>query len=203
VSRQTNIKGAILAGGRSSRMGCEKAMLDLDGKPFIAHIAENLQRAVGSVIIISNDSHSFEFLGLSVYGDIYRDCGPLGGIHSALTNAGTEKVFIISCDMPFVSADAIEYIISRENPEAMVTVPLVSNRLQPLCGIYKTDCLKALVDYLNRGERSVRGFVTAVEAIIIPLNYQLPFFHPLLFADVNTGEDYQKIRSGICPDIGH
>lgn len=199
----SEITGAILAGGKSSRMGKNKALLDLNGKPFIQHIAETLSKVFDEVIIIANHGAPYKFLQLPIYEDVLRECGSLGGIHSALMNAATERVFIISCDMPLVSAELIEYLISHQGRHSTITVPIVENRLQPLCGVYKAECLGALVDYLGRGERHATEFVRTADPTVVPLSRELLFFHPMLFADVDTVEDYERIKSGIRADIGN
>jgi molybdopterin-guanine dinucleotide biosynthesis protein A len=203
INESSGITGVILAGGKSSRMGCDKALLDLEGKPFICRIAETLQQSVESVVIISNSLDRYKFLGLSVFSDVYEDCGPLGGIHSSLIHATTEKVFVISCDMPLISADAIHFIIDQDTDNTKITVPMVMNILQPLCGVYKRSCLPDLVQYLVNGHRSVQEFVMGGNAKVVPMNYELSFYHPLLFADINTMHEYQKIVSGLHLNIGH
>jgi molybdopterin-guanine dinucleotide biosynthesis protein A len=175
-------------------MGSDKALLDLEGKPLIEHVAETLQSCVESVIIIANDADRFRFLGLPVFGDVFKDCGPLGGIHSALTNAKTESTFVSSCDIPLISPEAVQYIIDHQDRNVMVTVPMVSGRLQPLCGVYKSACLCTLADFIRQGGRSVQHFVKMLEGNVIPLDSELPFFHPSIFENLNTVDDYVKLR---------
>ena len=72
-----DVTGVILAGGRSSRMGEDKALLQYNGKPFIQHIAETLLQILPHVIVISDRQKEYSFLNLPIYPDLFCDCGPL------------------------------------------------------------------------------------------------------------------------------
>lgn len=173
-------------------MGEDKALLELNGKSFIQQITETLQRVLNQVVIISDRGEKYQFLDLAIYEDIFKECGPLGGIHSALRNAQTEKVFIVSCDLPLMTSDAIRYIVDRADASNTV-VPSVRKMIQPLCGIYGETCLPALEDYLSRGQRKVQQFVKKMNAIVLSMDPELPIDHPEVFTNINTSEDYQKL----------
>ena len=187
-----HITGAILAGGKSSRMGEDKALLELNGKSFIQQITETLQSVFHKVIIISDRGEKYQFLDLAIYQDIFKECGPLGGIHSALRNAETKKVFIVSCDLPLMTSDAIGHLVARAH-EGIIVVPSLQKRVQPLFGIYGQTCLPDLEEFLKRGQKRVRRFVEEMGAVVLPMDSALPVQQSEIFINVNTAKNYRKL----------
>ena len=106
MSSIKNITGVILAGGKSSRMGTDKGVLELNGKKIIEHIIYSIKPVVDEIIIISN-SNNYDYLGFKVYSDIIKERGPLAGIHTALTHTTTERNLIVSCDIPFINSELL------------------------------------------------------------------------------------------------
>ena len=183
--------GAILAGGKSSRMGTNKALLNFEGRPFVAHVASTLQDVFERVVLVTNDPSGYEFLGLETFGDIYRDCGPLGGIHSALVNAGSADIFVIACDTPFVTRDLVRYIIGFDS-NARARIPSLNQQLHPLCGFYTRDCLSAIAERLESRRLRVLDFVESIQAEVIPISPDLPFYRENLFNNFNAPEDFSR-----------
>src|SRR6266496_3170841 len=97
-----DITGIILAGGKSSRMGTNKAFLRLGNKYVIEILADLMKNIFSKMILITNEPALYKFLKIDIYEDIYKNKGPLGGIHSGLVNSQTEKNFVLSCDIPFI-----------------------------------------------------------------------------------------------------
>jgi len=100
---------AILAGGRSSRFGANKALADWFGAPLIAAITEKARTVTEKVFIISNDEVPYRFLDIPVYPDIYPGMGPLSGLHSALSHAASNRVMVLACDMPLLNTDLLRH----------------------------------------------------------------------------------------------
>jgi molybdopterin-guanine dinucleotide biosynthesis protein A len=130
-----NITAFILSGGKSSRMGTNKALLEIDGKSLIQRMVELLDIIFSTVVISSNDSGLYEFLDKKIIKDIYSERGPLGGIHSTLISTNTIRNYLISCDMPFINKELIKFLCNYES-EKDIIVPKADGRIQPLCGIY-------------------------------------------------------------------
>ncbi len=130
-----DITGIILAGGKSSRMGINKALLPLNGNPIIEHIASLVKSLFPSVILITNQPDEYSFLGLETFVDIYPGRGPLAGIHSGLIHSNTERNFVISCDVPLVTKELLEYIINYKTTYP-ITLLKADGYIQHLCGIY-------------------------------------------------------------------
>jgi molybdopterin-guanine dinucleotide biosynthesis protein A len=145
-----NITGIVLAGGKSSRMGEDKGIMEFDGKKMVKHILDALAPVVDEIIIIANNNHYNDF-GYPVYEDIIKDCGPMGGIYTGLTRSNTMKNIVLSCDMPFIKSKMVSYIIA-ESGDYEITVPKHENKLEPLCAIYSKKCADKLKGLLERKE---------------------------------------------------
>ncbi len=154
------ITGVVLAGGKSTRMGTDKALLALNGKPFIQHVAEAFQGVFTDVVISANTTE-YEFLGLPVIGDVYPDCGPLGGIHAALGLVRTPHIFTAPCDVPFLNSTTFETLLQEAEP-GVIAVASAGVQLQPLVGVYPADCRSALETFLMSGGRKVSDFLATV-----------------------------------------
>ncbi|MEO6120205.1 MAG: molybdenum cofactor guanylyltransferase, partial [Terriglobales bacterium] len=143
------ITGFIIAGGKSSRMGTEKALLTVDGKTLIDHAIAQA-RVICEDILIAGPKETFSAYG-RIVTDVHKDCGPLGGIHAALGRSETTLNLMIAVDTPFVTKEFLVYLAeTARSADAIVTLPRTAAGLQPLCAIYRDDFLpiaeKALKD---------------------------------------------------------
>ena len=192
-----DITGVILAGGKNSRMGSDKAILDLDGEPFIKRIAGVLNSVFESTIIISDKVDDYKFLGLPIYPDIYKNCGPLGGIHTALSNVKTDLVFVVSCDLPMIKPEIIRQLLTFTNDSTNVIIPTYQDRIQPLCGIYSLNSISSLETYITSGGRKVLDFINSLKPVIVPFNSFSFTDRKNPFINVNTLEEYKTLISGV------
>ncbi|MEX2564732.1 MAG: molybdenum cofactor guanylyltransferase [Cyclobacteriaceae bacterium] len=139
--------GYILAGGKSSRMGEDKGLKLFNGKALVKTVIVQMQLAVDKVVIVSNNKYYQQF-GLEVIEDVVKNIGPAGGIYTALQHISTDKNFIVSCDMPFVIAESIAFML-KNSDDSEITMPEMNRKLEPLFGVYSKICLpgwKALID---------------------------------------------------------
>ena len=171
-----NFTGFVLAGGKSSRMGKDKAWLEINGKTFLENAVDVLRPACSSIKIVLNQSqhHFIEKIPDDIphIFDIYENRGALGGIHAALTDCETELAIILAVDLPFVSRQAIEKLgeVALDSKDFSVIVPRqIDGRLQPLCAIYRVqDCLPKLEELLDGNDSaSVRDFLKSIIVRII------------------------------------
>lgn len=188
MSRQHTIAAAILAGGKNSRMGKDKALLDFNGKTFIGRIAEALSQQFSPLVIVSDYRDRYCFLKLPVYSDVFKNCGPLGGIYSVLKNIQGE-VFITSCDTPFINRNVIQRLIDARGDED-VTVFSINDSIQPLCGIYNSRILPVLEEHLKAKQFSVVKFLEEVRMAHLDLPPNNNANHALL--NINTPEEYAQ-----------
>lgn len=153
---------AVLAGGKSSRMGKNKALLPLDGKLVIERITDEMKQLNGSLLVISNQYEPFAFLGLPIYSDRFVDKGPLAGIESALFHSPTGYVSIAACDTPFISANVYRYLQSQANGKQAV-IPFYNGRMHPLSGIYHTAISQQLRHSIEHGELKLQKVLDKID----------------------------------------
>lgn len=182
---------AILAGGKSSRMGKDKAFLYYKEKTFIENII-GAGSDFSEKIIVANNEIKYKDFNTKVYSDIYLEKGPLGGIHSALKNAKYDKVLCIACDMPLMSTKVLNAIGSiNENYE--VIVPEINNRLQPMCAIYSKSLLPKIEKAINNGEYKLQKFVLSTNYKIID-NKAYKALSEESFLNINTEIEYKELE---------
>ncbi len=139
---KNEITGIILAGGKSSRMGYDKGLAVVHGKKMIEQVYDVISAVTSSVMIIAN-TDAYNFLGLPVYEDIVKDKGPLGGIYTGLNYSATNDTIVVACDMPLLSIELINQLITlKENKE--IVVPTLNGFMEPLCGYYNISILERL-----------------------------------------------------------
>lgn len=196
-----DITGIILAGGKSSRMGVNKALLPLNGNPIIEHIASLLKSLFPSVILITNKPEDYLFLGLETFLDIYPGRGPLAGIHSGLIHSKTERNFVISCDVPLINEELIEYIVKYKTIYP-ITLLKAEGFIQHLCGMYnkslKLTAEKILTDMetveftREKPKCNMTELLNIAGAEIIDSS-KVPCYSDGLFLNVNVPLDYQTL----------
>ncbi|AFN74322.1 molybdopterin-guanine dinucleotide biosynthesis protein A [Melioribacter roseus P3M-2] len=196
MKKRQNITGVILSGGKSSRMGENKSLLKINGITVIEIILRLMEPFFEEIILSTNDPEEYKFLGLKSAEDVYRNSGPLAGIHSALKNSATEKNFVISCDVPLMSAEMIEYFLNYES-RSDILISRAAGYLQPLVGIYNKKLLPLIENILeetgSRGNhKSLHRLLDAADTTIIdPAG--LEFYSDELFFNMNNKDDYEAI----------
>src|SRR3982074_2032234 len=127
----------ILAGGKSTRMGTDKAFVTLNGRSLLERMLD-VGRSVTADGRITGDARKFSHFAPTVE-DVFQDCGPLGGIHAALRASPSELNLILAVDLPLVSTALLQYLITRAQsaPGASATVPHAAGGWQPLCAVYR------------------------------------------------------------------
>ena len=139
-------RAAILAGGQSSRMGRDKALLDFNGQPLVAHIARILAPIFPEIIVITANPDIARAADLPAVADTFIRRGPLGGIHAALSHYQA-PTFVVACDMPFLNADFIRFLI--RDFDGSTRVPLSDVGFEPLHAIYAATATATFERYLQ------------------------------------------------------
>jgi molybdenum cofactor guanylyltransferase len=186
----------VLAGGKSSRMGRAKGMLSFAGKPLVVHMAR-LAGFVAEAPIIVGSPGECGGLGFRVVADDRRDLGPLGGICTALRVTVHGWNLIVGCDLPFLTREWLEFLVSRamESP-ADVVIPANERGYEPLCAMYRKRAHEAIAAALARGVRKItEGLAELTLARIEPDEWK--GFDPRgrLFKNINTPRDYEQARA--------
>lgn len=189
MNRQ-GITGVILAGGKNSRMGTDKGLLKVEGKRIVERIIMALESEVDEIIIISN-GNNYDYLGYKIYDDLIKDCGPMGGIYTALSHSSAPKSFVVSCDMPFVSKELVNFIIENSD-DCEIAIPLNGKMLEPLCAVYDTSCKEQFEVLLKRKEWKMQDSLDhfKVKRIQIPEN----IFAENCFENINTPAEYETLK---------
>ncbi|MEP7273337.1 MAG: molybdenum cofactor guanylyltransferase [Acidobacteriota bacterium] len=194
---------AVQAGGRSRRMGRDKALIELRGKPLIEYVLAAAKPVADRLLIVTNEStatpEAYQRLaarwGADLRFDIQSGCGPLGGIETSLLACEPdESALVLACDLPFLSAEFLG-ILQRRHQEsgAVITVPLSRDlRVQPLVAIYTPRCLPAVKTRIERGLLRVDLLFDEVPTCRVQYQeYRHVTGSERLFVNLNTAVDLQ------------
>jgi molybdopterin-guanine dinucleotide biosynthesis protein A len=189
------VTGVVLAGGKSSRMGFNKACIEFGGKRLIEATVDCLRALFPEVLIIANDPPLYAYLGVKVIPDLIPDSGSLGGIYTGLSAASHPACFFVACDMPFLNADLIKLLI-REAEGWDVVVPRVGGELQPLHAVYAKSCLPLIKEAIDGGVLKIaRFFPKAKVKIIEEPAIRAVDPHLLGFMNVNTPPELEQAEA--------
>jgi molybdenum cofactor guanylyltransferase len=185
----------ILVGGKSTRMGADKAFVTLDGRTLLER-ALQLARSVTRDVRMVGDPAKFEAFA-PVVEDTFRDCGPLAGIHAALLASPTELNLILAVDVPFVSPSLLQYMIMRaKNSAATATVPRTNGGWQPLCAVYRRQFADAAEQALSEGRYKIDVLFAAVQTQAIEEEeLRTAGFSAKMFRNLNTREELEAAKT--------
>ncbi|TWJ17778.1 molybdenum cofactor guanylyltransferase [Geobacter argillaceus] len=191
------VTGVILAGGASSRMGSNKALLPQKGVRFIEGIYRTLAKLFEEVIVVTNSPEQYAFLPCRKVSDLCPGKGVLAGIHSGLIHSNDPAIFVVACDMPHLNAELIRYQVSLVTGADLI-IPSTDKGFEPLHALYRKACLPALEELLQSGtNRRVVGLMSRV-CVRELLPEEIAPFDPEFnsFININTPEDYFRLRNG-------
>ncbi|HME34108.1 MAG TPA: molybdenum cofactor guanylyltransferase [Candidatus Sulfotelmatobacter sp.] len=201
-----DVTSFILAGGKSTRMGADKAFVTLDGRTLLAR-ALDLARSVTTDVLIVGDAAKFASFA-PVVEDVFRECGPLGGIHAALRASPTELNLILAVDVPLLSSALLKYLIerARQAASATVTVAQAGGGWQPLCAVYRREFADAAEQALRAGRYRIDALFEAADTQVIgEEELEAAGFSSNVFRNLNTREELEAVqredinrRSGIA-----
>jgi molybdopterin-guanine dinucleotide biosynthesis protein A len=189
-----SVSAAIMAGGRSRRMGRDKAWLDLgDGRPIVRRVIDVAREVADEVLIVANDER-FRTLGLRVVPDRWPEGGALGGIGTGIGAAAHDRVLVVACDMPFLRAETLRLLVeSADGADAVV--PRVGGEYETMHALYTKACLAPIERALAAGRMRVISFFEDVrvkaldEAAFRAVDPDL-----VSFTNVNTPEELAAIQ---------
>ena len=186
--------GIILAGGKSSRMGTNKALLTIDGKTVIERIVNQLDQIVDEIIVVTNHFHDYEFLQLPMVEDEWKGMGPLAGIQAGLNASSTVRNLVVACDMPFISIELGKYLLTQLD-QYQAAVPEISGQLHPLFAAYRKDICEAVSKSLSENQLRMRQLLHTIHVKIIE-NELLDSLgistEEIYFFNMNHREEYHK-----------
>lgn len=191
----TKLSIGVLAGGKSTRMGENKALLEIEGKRFIDRICEELG-GLSEVLISAAHPGDYADLGLQVVADEHTDIGPIEGIYQVLLHASEEYVFICGADMPFISRELVEYMAEFISSDYDCYCMVDEDHIHPLCAIYSRKMLDVLRRQIESGQYRLLHVLNAVRTKYIRM--ESTSFDRRVIRNVNTHEEYVRLK---CPLI--
>jgi molybdopterin-guanine dinucleotide biosynthesis protein A len=186
----------ILAGGKSSRMGSDKAFVELDGRTLLAR-ALDITRSVTPNVCIVGDPAKFSTFAATVE-DIFPNCGPLAGIHAALHSSQTDLNLILAVDLPFVSSALLQFLIARakSSTHSTVTVPRTTEGWQPLCALYRHPFAELADESLRDGSYKIdKLFSASSTQTVTEQELETAGLSPKMFRNLNTPQDLLAART--------
>ncbi|MDH5524838.1 MAG: molybdenum cofactor guanylyltransferase [Desulfobulbaceae bacterium] len=190
------VSAVILAGGKSSRFGRNKALADYQGTPLIQRIADRLTPLFADQLLITNTPAEYEFLNWPMTGDLHRDCGPLAGIQAALLSINQPRAFVCGCDMPLLNPALIRHLCAIEG-EWDIILPWLPDGPEPLYAVYAQTALPVITELLQQGKRKI-GLLfellkvrRVTEQEILAIVPDLSCFH-----NINRQHDLHAISGG-------
>lgn len=192
------VSAAILAGGRARRFGgADKASLAVGRARIIDRQLAALSTVADDVRIVTNDAARYADLGVRLVPDAIAGAGPLGGIYSALLDAAHERVLIIACDLPFITAALLERLVAESGQDVDAVVPRSSRGLEPLCALYTKRCATEMKNRIETGALQVAGLLDAVRTRVLEPETLAPYDEGALFENVNTPHDHERARGWV------
>lgn len=185
---------AILAGGKSSRMGFDKQLLMEDDRRILEKVIETLKEEFSDILIITAKPELYDGLGVRLQHDEYRDKGPLAGVHAALTHALSQYVYLLACDMPVVNLPFIRHMKEKlAETGSHICVCRKNDRMEPFNTFYSRDLLPDVVHRLETGNSSLFRFIYGNPACVIEQEEAARFDKELaMFLNINTRTEYEK-----------
>lgn len=185
--------GAVLTGGRSTRMGRDKALLEKGGRPLAAAARDALTGAgAAEVLAIGGDAESMARLGFRHVVDLWPGDGPLGGVVTALRAAAHDVVVVLACDLPEVEPATVTAVLAGLG-HADAAIPVVGGRREVLVAVYRRRCAAPLEAALAEGVRALRDAVRGLEVAAVDLA------ETRWVRNVNVPSDLEGEREGVGP----
>jgi len=192
MNSKQNITGIILAGGKSSRMGSDKGLLELNGTTFLSLIIEAVKPLVNDIIIVSNNS-AYDQYGYKRVDDIIENAGPVAGLHSGLFHSKTEHNLVVSCDVPLITTAVLNTLIEGNDVSFDVIQLQSQNKTMPLIALYKKQCMDTFLGLLQSDERRLRFAVAQLKTKTIILDGKFDKF----VKNINTVEQLNEIKNAV------
>jgi molybdopterin-guanine dinucleotide biosynthesis protein A len=188
-----DVAAVLLAGGRSRRMGSDKALLPLDGMPMVQRIAGRLREVTDEVLLSAGDPSAYGFLQLPFVPDRFPDRGPMAGLHAAMLHTSRPRVLLLACDLPRVSAVLLRHAIRQANGFDIV-VPVTSDGCpHPVCAVYGRACLPTLERNLQAGDNRLVSLLDEPGLQIRRWHIAEDGFSDAELSDIDHPQDFEAL----------
>ncbi len=184
--------GIVLAGGENKRMGVDKAFLEVAGSPIIEHVLRALGSIVHRIIIVTNSPERYLAYEARVVADRLDQRGPLTGIYSGLSISESEYNIVVACDMPFLNAGLLAYLMELA-PGYDAVVPIFEERAEPLHAVYSKSLLPMIEKRIREDDRRLQGIFERANVRYVAEN-EISRFDPerRSFINLNTPQQYKE-----------
>ncbi len=183
------MNGIILAGGKATRLdGINKGLIIIDSKPIIEHLIDNLRPFCKKIIIVANNDAYNYIPNIFVVSDIVKEIGPLGGIHAGLLSSDEEKNIVLSCDTPYINADAVTKIINNKG-KADAVIAQENKTIHPLFGIYSKNIIPIIVQQINKQDFKLQNLLNCINTFYVQFSEQ----ERKLFTNINTHQELTQL----------
>jgi len=201
LESKKEISGVILSGGKSIRMGKNKAFIQVEGVPIIERIHNLFRKLFWEVIIVTNEKDLFSNFDAKIFSDLIPDKGALGGLYTGIVFSSFYYSFCVACDMPFIKKSLVQYLIENAANEDVI-VPRTKDGLQPLHAIYSKNCVDAIRRSIEEGKSKIIDIYDQVNVKIVDEKDFLCFDPGReSFINVNTPEELVSLRRNREPRL--
>ncbi len=190
--KEKNISCYILCGGKSSRMGEDKATKKLLETSMLEMIIEECSKVFEKIYLVSSN-HIHKHFNKEITIDVFENKGPVGGIFSGLQHSKTKNNFFISCDMPFIKSEAIEYFISKIDDEK-ICVAKHDKGIEPLFGVYQKNFSNEIESQINAENLKLKIVLEHLDVKTISMQNWISTY-PNLFLNINTPDDFERVKN--------
>lgn len=194
ASRIPDASAAVIAGGKSSRFGSPKAAAILMDRQLIDYSIQAGYRISNEVFLVTADTVPFNNPFAPAIVDIYPDCGPMGGILTALLYATKPYVCTLPCDMPMISTEMFQ-VLNAHKTASRPVVARSEKGLEPLVAIWPVPAWNVLYYFIREDKNSIRHALWELEAIEVYIPGEIADYTPDLFTNINFREDLRKVNT--------
>ncbi len=193
MSPVSDITGVILCGGRSSRFGQNKALAHVRGVPMVKRVLEVMRLLFAPLLMVTNRPEEYAAFNIPMVSDLVPDRGPMEGIVTAFHHSSNDRLFVVACDMPFLTAPFLRHLAARGR-DADLAIPRTAGGYEPLCASYARACADPICRLLDEGRLRAADVVVAGVRVCELGPDELATFDPdgTLFVNVNTPRDYER-----------
>lgn len=190
IGNKSDISGFILAGGKSRRMGTDKAFLLVREEPLLKRMI-SLVEPFCNEITISGQNSDYKSFNVNMIPDVFSGCGPISGLYSSLKHSSFDWNLIVSVDVPFVNEELIRFLISNA-VECECVIPEHHAGIEPLVGMYNKNILPVIERMIKIGDYKLMNLLSKLNTRYVDCN-NLIRKNPRLFFNVNRPQDYKSI----------
>lgn len=190
MENKSGISGFILAGGKSSRMGTDKALLIFQNESLLKRMIRLIEPFCDTIAISGKNADYADF-NVEMIPDLFSGFGPIAGIYSSLHDSSYDWNLIVSVDVPFVNEELIRYLISNIG-EFDCIIPEHTSGIEPMVALYHKRILPVMEEMIKGGDYKLKNLLAKLNAQFVDCNI-LVHNDPRLFMNINRPEDYHSI----------